>query len=430
MPSLRRFAVLLILVGLAATLTTAPTTATARDTPSVVETTSIAKKPNRGFTPPSGALLSDPLIGGRKRLILNRVVRSIRNTAKGEFIRTAVWNYDDRAVTNALIDANRRGVHVQIVVANSVRNANWNRTAAALNANPFDRSFAKRCRGGCRGGVIMHSKFVLISRVRQAKTISMVGSFNLTKPAGFRQWNDMVTTRDEEFYRSLVGTFEELAADRRARRTYQVTDLGEEKITLWPGRGRNTIREELQRVRCRIPAADVRDGQTRTRIRIAIAGWFDSFGTDIARTVRGLHRQGCNIKIITTLAGRDINRTLRSGRGVPIRQVSIDANQDLVPERYLHMKAVAIDGYFNGDPRADVLLTGSPNWSARANRSDEIIFRFLDVPKLVRQYSAHVDRLYGAPYSHRKAVSEALLRQVTGRPSPGHPPLPTWFELD
>ena len=208
----RRFALSLVLLGLAATLTTAPTAMA--NGALVGEPASAEKRLGRAFTPPSGALLSDPMIPGRKRLILNRVVRSVRNTAKGEFIRAAVWNYDDRAVTNALIDAHKRGVHVQVVVASTVRNGNWNRTVAALNANRQDRSFASRCRGGCRAGVIMHAKFVLFSRVQKASTISMVGSFNLTKPAGFRQWNDMVTTRDKEFYDSLVGTFDELRARR------------------------------------------------------------------------------------------------------------------------------------------------------------------------------------------------------------------------
>ena len=257
----------------------------------------------------------------------------------------------------------------------------------------------------------------------------MVGSFNLTKPAGFRQWNDLVTTRDPDFYQSLVGTFREYAQDKRVARPYQVTDLGEQKITLWPGIGHNTIREELERVKCKIPAADVVNGQTRTRIRIAIAGWFDAFGTDIAKQVRALWAQGCNIKIITTLAGHGTNRTLRSrkGRGpVPIRRVIIDRNQDRVPERYLHMKAVAIKGVFDGDTSADVLLTGSPNWSARANRSDEILFRFLDVPKLVAQYSAHVDRLFAQQFSRGKTTSKQLL----GRYLEGDESLPGWFELD
>lgn len=417
----RRVAVSLVLLGLTTTLMAFAVPAGAAD--------SDRSRQQFGYTPPSGALLSDPMIRGRKRIILNQVVRSVRNTARGEFIRTAVWNYDDRAVTNALIDAHQRGVHVQVVVANTVRNANWTRTARALNANRRDKSFAVRCRGGCRSASILHAKFVLISRVHKAKNISMVGSFNLTKPAGFRQWNDLVTTRDEAFYDSLVETFAEYAADRRLLRPFKVTDLGKQKITLWPSIGRNTIRDELEKVRCQIPPSEVVNGQRRTKVRIAIAGWFDSFGTDIAKQVRALWGRGCDVKIITTLAGRGVNQTLRSRRGrgpVPIRQVAIDRNHDLVPERYLHMKAIAITGYFDNDPRADVLITGSPNWSARAQRSDEIVFRFLDVPKLARQYSGHVDRLFSSPWSHRRTVAEPVLaRMATGTPT-----LPEWFELD
>ncbi len=431
MPQARRFALSAALLGLIATLATVPTVMADGAVPETgVAVVAKPPKPNRGFTPPSGALLSDPTISGRKRLILNRVIKSVRNTAKGEYIRTAVWNYDDRAVTNALLDAHHRGVHVQIVVANSVRNSNWTRTAAALNANRRDQSFAVRCRGGCRGASIMHSKFVLFSRVRKAQNISMVGSFNLTKPAGFRQWNDLVTTRNKAFYASLVDTFREYAQDRRVARPYQVTDLGQRKITLWPAIGRNTILEELQKVRCTIPNSEVRNGQRRTKIRIAIAGWFDSFGTNIARQVRALWGRGCDIKIITTLAGRGVNRTLRSpkGRGpVPIRRVIIDRNGDGIPERYLHMKAISIIGSFDGDDTADVLITGSPNWSARAQRSDEILFRFLDSSQLARQYAAHVDRLYAGGFSRRRTVSESLQARLA---QDADPSLPAWFELD
>ena len=335
------------------------------------------------WVPPVGVLLSDPTIPGRRRVILDRVITSVKNTAKGEFIRTAVWNYDDRAVTNALIAAHQRGVHVQIVVANSVANRNWTRTAAALNANRRDQSFAIRCRGGCRSRSILHAKFILFSRVHKARKTSMVGSFNLTQPAGFRQWNDLVTTRDDRFYDELLATFAEYAQDRNVARPFRVTDLGKKRITLWPSIGRNTIRDELAQVRCDPPGGHA----GKTRVRIAIAGWFDSFGTDISKTVRRLWDQGCDVKIITTLAGRGVNQTLKNGRGrgaVPIRRVTIDRNGDRVPERYLHMKAISIHGGFGNDPSADVLITGSPNWSSRAQRSDEIVFRFLEVPALAR----------------------------------------------
>lgn len=384
------------------------------------------------FTPPNGVLLSDPTIGGRKRVILDRIIASVNATRKGEYIRTAVWNYDDKRTTDALLAAHRRGVHVQIVVANSVRNGNWNRTTAALNANRSDRSFATRCRGGCRSRSILHAKFVLISEVGKAEKVSMVGSFNLTRPAGYRQWNDLVTTSDKRFYDQLVTTFREYAQDQNRARPYRRTTVGSKTITLWPSFKRNTIRDELSQVRCNPPGGYA----ARTKVRIAIAGWFDEFGTSIARTVRRLWDSGCDVKIITTLAGRGVNRVLKSGRGrgpVPIRRLIIDANGDRVPEKYLHMKAIAIRGGFGKDPSADVLITGSPNWSARASRSDEILFRFLSVPVYVKRYSDHVDRLFRGPMARRE-ITDGIRPPADGDGAydirPGRrPAIPRWYEL-
>ena len=66
--------------------------------------------------------------------------------------------------------------------------------------------------------------------------------------------------------------------------------------------------------------------------------------------------------------------------------LTIDNNQDGIPERYLHMKNIAISGVFDGDTSANVLITGSPNWSANAQKSDEILFRITKATKMVRQY--------------------------------------------
>jgi phosphatidylserine/phosphatidylglycerophosphate/cardiolipin synthase-like enzyme len=399
------------------------------------------KKKRGGWTPPTGALLSDPMVDGRHRNILARVITAIRNTAKDEYIRVVVWNYDDRQVTNALLAADKRGVHVQIVVAGSVENANWARTRAQLNARKDDQSFAVKCKGGCRSRTkVMHAKYVLFSRVHQAKNVSMFGSFNLTTPAGHRQWNDMVTTRNTGLYDALEQTFEEYAVDQIIDAPYKETDLGKYKVTLFPAFNRNPILDELKKVECQGATGGAGNAKGRTVIRIAIAGWFDAYGTDIAVQLRKLWDHGCDIRIITTLAGRGVNRTMKNpaGRGpVPMRLLTIDNNHDGIPERYLHMKNIAISGVFDGDPSAQVLITGSPNWSANAQRSDEILFRILKATKMVRQYQANTDRLYFGPWSHPnvpQTVDPDLLR-TTGA-SDEAPNLrtgenvPNWFELD
>ena len=263
------------------------------------------------------------MIDGRNRNILARVIIAIRNTAKDEYIRVVVWNYDDRAVTNALLAADRRGVHVQIVVAGSVENPNWARTRAQLNARKDDQSFAVKCKGGCRSRTkVMHAKYVLFSRVHKAKNVSMFGSFNLTTPAGNRQWNDMVTTRNQGLYTALEETFNEYAQDKIINAPYEETDLGKYKVTLFPAFNRNPILDELKKVECQGATGGAGNAKGRTVIRIAIAGWFDAYGTEIAQQLRKLWDRGCDIRIITTLAGRGVNRTMKSpaGRGpVPMR---------------------------------------------------------------------------------------------------------------
>jgi phosphatidylserine/phosphatidylglycerophosphate/cardiolipin synthase-like enzyme len=399
-------------------------------------------KSNRGssWTPAPGVLLSDPMIPRVNRNILRRVIRSINNTAKKEYIRVVVWNYDDRAVTNALLDADRRGVHVQIVVAGSVENANWNRTRAQLNRKTTDKSFALKCTGGCRSRTkIMHSKYILFSRIHKAKNISMFGSFNLTTPAGNRQWNDMVTTRNFGLYQTLQDTFNEYAKDIIVPAPYKVTDLGKYQVTLFPAFNRNPILAELNKVRCAGAEGNAGNAKGRTKIRIAIAGWFDAFGNDIARRVRTLWDRGCDIRIITTLAGRGVNQALKNpaGRGpVPIRQVTYDPNLDGIPERYLHMKNIAISGVYGGDPSSHVLVTGSPNWSTRAQKSDEILFRITKATKMVNQYMANTDRLFFSQWSHlRTAPSRKML--MRGATESGEVPnlrtgenVPDWFELN
>ncbi len=259
-----------------------------------------------------------------------------------------------------------------------------------LNRNERDQSFAVRCQGACRSGAkIMHTKMVLISRVHRVHNISMVGSFNITRAAGQppveRHGDRAQPVALPIPGRDVPGVRQGQAGGPIPSRS---SDRGRHQVTLWPSYQRNTILSELRRVSCRVP---VGDGWRRTKVRIAIAGWFDAFGDDIARQVRQVvgprlqrpdhHHPGRPRR----------NKTLRNPRGrgpVPIKQLTVDRDQDGIPERYLHMKAVAISGGFDGDRSANVLITGSPNWSTRASRSDEISFRFLNSGKLVASTSA------------------------------------------
>ncbi|MGA8255339.1 MAG: phospholipase D-like domain-containing protein [Nocardioides sp.] len=442
------------LVGLVATMAAVPAVAQTQPTSASLSTsvltdgtlgrsgvTPAARRKPQGFIPDKGVLLSNPYASNRRE-ILTRVIQTIKNTAKGQTVRIAVWNFADPPTTKALVRADQRGVNVQLVVAGSVVGPQWEAVKAQLNRNKSDDSFAVKCKGACRSRAkIMHSKVFLFSRVRSVKNISMFGSANLTTPAGNRQWNDMVTTYSPQLYDYFVTMFDEYAKDRRAKKVYQEVDLGHDRVYLYPtGKDRNPIRDELRLVRCN-GAKGMPGGHTK--IRIAIAGWFDDYGTQIAKRVRRLWEQGCDVKIITTLAGRGVNRTLKSGRGrgpVPIRRLEVDNNGDGVAERYLHMKAIAITGVFDRNPRAKVVITGSPNWSARAARSDEVLVRLARAGGMALKYQRHVDNLFSSPYTHTNPPSQGTtdlnargLAPVRLSPREFYrlgDRLPSWYELD
>jgi phosphatidylserine/phosphatidylglycerophosphate/cardiolipin synthase-like enzyme len=368
---------------------------------------------NSGYSPPMGAVFASPL-NGHGRDILGQVYQSIQNSPKGSQIRLVVWNYDDPAITRALIAAKDRGVQVQVVVAESVQNRNFFRLRDYLGRNPDDGSFAIRCHNACRSDrYVMHAKIFLFSHVGKRHHISMFGSTNLTVAAGNRQWNDQTTTANKGLYDFFVQTFKEYAADRPVAGPDDVFDNGRFKVVLFPVPDSNPIAQALEKVKCHDPD-QARTDQNRTVVRIAIAGWFDEFGIRIAQQVRRLWDNGCDLRIVTTLAGRKINAILkrRYGRGrVPIRQVTIDDNRDGIPERYLHMKSIAVKGWVDGDPHAHTLFTGSPNWSGEARISDEVWVQVRHAKDLVRAYSRVTDQMFFGPAAHGRI-------QMMQRPSP------------
>jgi phosphatidylserine/phosphatidylglycerophosphate/cardiolipin synthase-like enzyme len=404
-------------------------------------------KPKPYWEPPTGVLLNDVGRRGQGRVIISRVIRTIDNVHKGEYIRIVVWNLDDRGVVDALIRARDRGVLVQVVVSwivgvNVAEGLNhaWPRLARQLNRNTKDLSFAVMCRSACRSDAgIMHSKIFLFSKVRKAETVSMFGSSNLTAAAGSTQWNDLVTVKNKPIYDFFLKTFEQYAADKAIPNPYTEWESGDFYVQLFPARNRNPVVDQLNLVKCAGATGGTGNENHHTVIRIAIAGWFDRYGDTIAQKIRQLWDSGCDIKIITTLAGGGINQILRkpTGRGaIPIREVTQDRDFDGIPEKYLHLKAVAISGVFDGNTASSVVLTGSPNWSSRAQRSDEVLVRMLNRPGIVAKYTAEVNRLFSSVFAHIRTTyngpSDPARRvPMTARTSQeGKMQIPDWFEND
>ncbi len=395
------------------------------------------------FEPRTGVTFNDPTTRRTSQVLLRQVVRSIEETEAGEEIRIATWNFDDGPALRALVEAAERGVAVGVVVSARVDNDSYRALAEALNGDDSADTSAVQCSGGCRSRTrIMHAKVFLFSRVGTARHVSMVSSSNLTSAARFRQWNDLLTTRSSEVYDFLSRIVDEYAADTSLEDPFEARTLGDHRIWVFPAGDRNPQLSQLRKVRCHGATGRTGTPDGRTRIRVSVAGWFDVYGEDIAKRLRVLWDRGCDVRVVTTLAGRGINAALRAtyGRGpVPMRRLAWDRNGDGVPDRYLHQKSMAVSGVFGDDTSATVVMTGSPNWSERAARSEEIWVRVLDRPALTRRYLTRVDRLFSSPSSSPRLTTRAELQRAlraraarAARVDGGtaQPRLPRWLELD
>ena len=90
-------------------------------------------------------------------------------------------------------------------------------------------------------------------------------------------------------------------------------------------------------------------------------------GMRLAQRLRDLWIQGCDVRIAYTVMGVDVFRFLSqpTARGpVPKRHLVQDFNGDGEFDNYFHLKALTINGVYDGNPESYVTSTGPPTGPA------------------------------------------------------------------
>ena len=103
--------------------------------------------------------------------------------------------------------------------------------------------------------------------------------------------------------------------------------------------------------------------------------WYQQRGQWLAKRVRQLWNQGCQVQIVFAISSDPVKKILYSpaGRGrIPMRQILL-TNSRHVPIYYLHDKWVTITGNYAGVPNNSVSFQGSFNFSDLGFTSDEEI---------------------------------------------------------
>ncbi len=380
------------------------------------------KKWARGFapgkySPRSGPIVMDPRSSNRTA-ILDHIIKAVRSTRTGELIRVHSWNISSDGFVNELIRANERGVSVRVIMSEGMaleQNRDtghfWRlKRGLSRNSKRFPlpkrlRSWARTCHDACRGDRgIAHSKYFLFSKAGRSRRVIMSTSANATAAATVVQWNDLLTVVNRPtVWKGFMEVFAESSRDRRPRNPYRTYTEPGGKVQAyfypWSGRGTSGDRvlKTLAPVKCRGAWGNT-GVNGRTRIRIAQDAIIQERGIRIARRLRQLWEQGCNIKIVYALMWNEVRDILwNTSRGpVPREQIVRDTNGDGVWDWYMHSKSMAISGHYGRNHKARIVWQGAENWSGLAQLSDEQGFRVL-WGGAERTYAGWVDRVFANP---------------------------------
>ena len=364
---------LLLIAPLIATLLTALLTATAT-TPSSASSTGAtdlaAASPvaarSSTYTPAPGPYFSRP----GNRTIHDLVLRNIRETPSGSYIRGVAWTLSSQEIADALIAAHRRGVVVRVLVSRRGRDyPATNSLQAALDSRCGSGSCFRIVQFSARGSdefdgkkTTLHQKSWLFSTTGTEQRVSIITSHNPTDSAKDNQYNDAYQfVGNLAVYNQIRDTFVAQSKDRDLGTPYRAVRISS-TVALYFGPWNSPSMADP--VVARINALPTNN----LVIRVANSAWQDQRGVAIARALARKKEQGAGVFVLASQPLGPAVRDVLVAADIPIRDAHFsDTN-------YHHMKFMTAKWTEGGKVRTRV-WAGSENWSDAARGSDELVFR-------------------------------------------------------
>jgi hypothetical protein len=353
------------------------------------------------YVPKQGAKFNHWNIKRMQNTIRKHMLRTINSTPRGATIRWMVFSFGDWKIEKALVRAHKRGVSVQVLgnYKNRETWAPWRKLQASLGTakskagrNPERISWARQCKHSCRGwGGNLHVKLYLFSQVGTVQNVTMYGSWNPTWVANQRQWNHLDTRWDAATYQQYLTIFHQAKKDKPYGYAHWSSGGMEHMVFPRPSTKASTdpLNNELAKISCVTPP-DGNGATHRTIIRVGMYVFGGSRGTWMAKRLRSLWNQGCDVAIVYGFVSDRALSILysKSGHGrIPMKQAMKVENGK--PYRYLHDKYVAMRGMYDGS-YVNAVWSGSTNFSNLGFRADDLTVRTISpmpiAPSVVQAY--------------------------------------------
>lgn len=339
-----------------------------------------APKPDPSYRPPAGAVLADPVSRDdvEDNHVLRVLVADIDNAPRGSLIRIVGLSLSLMPVADALVDAHRRGVRVQIIVARRI-SKDFKAVALLRGELGTDRtagSFIRLIRGSARGGpTALHQKTWAFSRTGRARDVVMVGSANLSYTS-MGEYNDMYSfVGRRDVWRQFAEIFAQQVRDRPVAHPQVTAHLGRDTAWFYPGFTEAT--DPVRRYLAAVPT-------TGLRIRIAMLAWHGPRGVLIARTLADKARAGARIEAVVTTLDRRCAAILAAA-GI---RVHLTKEAGFV----VHHKLMLVRWTDAAGRTQRRIITGSDNFGDPALARDEVEMAIdPTVPGAWAAYQRHYD---------------------------------------
>ncbi|MGN0062671.1 MAG: phospholipase D-like domain-containing protein [Nocardioides sp.] len=416
-----------------------PGTSRAESTQTPTSTTQQTADKKKKFRVAPGVTFNNAIgTHAQRRAIIRKVNNAINNAPTGSEIRIYSWKVWTYAGVTALLNAQKRGVKIRVIMDKKNTEvevnphfprlkkglASGNRRKDGTMRPKNRRSYAKLCAGSCRGpGGAAHAKYFIFSKSGRSENIYMHSSSNWGDAAASRQWNDLYTfVGNKGIYDAAVTVFEQAWQDKAVpvrNRWFEHTSRDGSMVVAWSpttpkSRDKDRLKKVLSEVRCRGAESGYGTADGRTIIRSAPDVIRGKRGLAIAKELRRLWIAGCDVKIAHTVMGIDVNQLLNSPspRGpVPTRQLVQDFDGDGVFDRYFHMKSLTINGRIGANRKATWLLNGSANLSQLGLVSDENLSYLINRPNITKRYQNHIEYWYNN-FPKTATLSPSVARMV------------------
>jgi phosphatidylserine/phosphatidylglycerophosphate/cardiolipin synthase-like enzyme len=332
--------------------------------------------------------------------IEDRLVHLVAAAEPNARLRAAFAYLDQQRMADALIDADRRGVDVRIVLdeRNQVRVGDawkWNGAVASLQAG-LGPERVTICGGadsppdggGCIGSEKQHNAFLLVSDTCDGST-SVVAQTSAypTKPQLFKRNNLVVVSGDDALFTAYDDYWRDLARDQGDATYYRIVDGDRgNRLFLYPRAPSGDRLRDQSTDTIDVLLAENVDCARKTRVRLAMAYWTaarDYLVDELAR----LAAAGCDVAVV---ANPDTTEDSVAGD----LRAAFDADH-LAWVAGVHHKYLLVDGTYAG-AAGQLVWTGTQDFTASALRSnDEAILR-LEGAAIHGRFSADWSAMFAA----------------------------------